>query len=123
MVDAVSTGSFSEMVTADERKQIVSEICGVLEGPSVADRIRAVLPREPVPGRPRRPHYAHRSEVVGDGDRQPHLRLSRPFPRGRGGADRKGRAKAEGTNDQAWQIAPAEYVEKKATWEAMIISG
>ena len=46
MVDAVTTGSFSEMVTDAEREEIVSSICGFWHGRGVADRIKAVLPSD-----------------------------------------------------------------------------
>ncbi len=46
MVDAVTTGSFSEMVTDAEREEIVSNICGFWHGRGVADRIKAVLPKD-----------------------------------------------------------------------------
>ena len=123
MVDAVSTGSFSEMVTADERKQIVSEICGFWNGRSVADRIRAVLPRELCPDVLEgliTPIEAKLWEmgIVSHTYDYPAL-----FREGVAARIEKAERKLRELNDRAWQIAPAEYVEKKATWEAMILSG
>ena len=73
MVDAVSTGSFSEMVTDAEREEIVSEICAVLARPERCGPYQGSPARRTVPGRSRRPRHPDRGEVMGDGNREPHL--------------------------------------------------
>ena len=73
MADAVTTGSFSEMVTDAEREEIVSQILRVL-GRSGRRRSDQGSPaRGPVSRRHPRLPQPHRGEVVGDGTRQPGL--------------------------------------------------
>ncbi len=123
MVDAVSTGSFSEMVTDAEREEIVSKICAFWIGRSVADRIRAVLPKDlcqdVLQGFPS-PIEAKLWEMgpVSQAYDFPLL-----FRQGVQARIETAARKLRELDDHADPIPPAEYLEKKTNWEAMIISG
>ena len=123
MVDAVSTGSFSQMVTDAEREEIVSEICRFWHGRSVADRIRAILPRDlcidvfeglatPIEAK------LWEMGIVCHTYDYPAF-----FKEGVQARIETAERKLKELNDRAWETAPAEYVEKKTNWEAMVLSG
>jgi len=123
MVDAVSTGSFSEMVSDAEREEIVSEICGFWHGRSVADRIRAVLPRDlcvdvfeglatPIEAK------LWEMGIVSQTHDYPAL-----FREGVQARIETAERKLKDLNERAYEIPPAEFLEKKTNWEAMVLSG
>jgi formate C-acetyltransferase len=123
MVDAVSGGSFSEMVTDAERKEIVSSICAYWKGRCVADRIRAVLPKDlcvdvleglvtPIEAK------LWEMGIVNHAYDYPTL-----FKEGLQVRIERAQEKLKDLNDHASEIPPAEYIEKKTNWEAMVISG
>jgi pyruvate formate-lyase/glycerol dehydratase family glycyl radical enzyme len=123
MADAVTTGSFSEMVTDAEREEIVSQICAFWDGRGVADRIKAVLPedlcQDVIQGFPS-PIEAKLWEMgpVSQAYEFPVL-----FKQGVQARIETAQQKLKELNDRAEQIPPAEYLEKKTNWEAMIIGG
>lgn len=123
MIDAVSSGSFSDMVTDAEREEIVSHICGYWKGRSVADRIRAILPRDlcaDVLEGLVTPIEAKLWEMGIVNHAYDWAMLFREGVQTR--IDRAEQNLRE-LNERASEISPAEYLEKKTNWEAMIISG
>jgi formate C-acetyltransferase len=123
MVEAVSTGNFSEMVTDAEREEIISEICGFWHGRSVADRIRAVLPKDLCPDvfeGLATPIEAKLWEmgIVSQTHDYPAL-----FRDGVQARIETAERKLKELNERAHETPPAEYLEKQTNWEAMVLSG
>ena len=123
MVDAVSTGSFSTMVTDAEREEIVSDICAFWDGRGVADRIKAVLPedlcQDVLQGFPS-PIEAKLWEMgpVSQAYDFPLL-----FKQGVQARIETAERKLQELDDRRDKLPPAEYLEKKTNWEAMVLSG
>ena len=123
MVDAVTTGSFSEMVTDAERKEIVSNICEFWDGRSLADRIKAILPKEEcqdvLQGFP--------SPIEAKMWEQGPVSVAYEFPvlfkQGVQARIETAKRKLKELNQRGAGMPPAEYLEKKTNWEAMIIAG
>jgi formate C-acetyltransferase len=123
MPPAVTDGGFSEMVTDAEREEIVSSICAFWNGRSVADRIKANLPRElcldvfeglstPIEAK------LWEMGIVSTAPDYPAL-----FKEGVMARIERAESSLRELDRRASEISPSEYIEKKNNWEAMIISG
>jgi formate C-acetyltransferase len=123
MVEAVSTGSFSKMVTDDERKEIISEICGFWNGRGVADRIKAVLPRELCPDVLEGLTTPIEAKLWEMGIVNHTYDYAALFQEGVAARIETAERKLKELNERACEIPPAEYVGKKTNWEAMVLSG
>jgi formate C-acetyltransferase len=123
MPAAVTGGGFSEMVTDAEREEIVSSICAFWNGRSVADRIKAVLPRDLCPdvfeglSTPIEPKLWEMG-IVSMAPDYPAL-----LKEGINARIERAERKLKELDRNASEIPPSEYMEKRNNWEAMITSG
>jgi len=129
MPDGVTTGGFSEMVTEEERKEIVEDICEYWKGRCVRDRIFDAMPEFIVPfvDNPANPSVfpqtwdEHRTLLAQDWESL--------FKEGLQARIDKAEAKLKELEVESWKVDrigemdAAEYLEKKHEWEAMAISG
>ena len=122
MPDAVTTGGFSQMVTEEERKEIIEDICEYWKGRCVVDRIWDALPNF------MRPLAAERLNSVGvtpceDSHTITGYDYEPLFKEGLQARIDKVEAKLKELEDRIGEMDPAEYLEKKHEWQAMAISG
>jgi len=123
MPAAVTDGGFSEMVTSEEREEIVSDICAFWNGRSVADRIRAILPRESCPDVFEGLATPIEAKLWEMGIVNHTYDYQTLFNEGVAARIEKAERKLKELDNTISEIPPAEYIEKKNNWQAMIISG
>ena len=123
MSDAVTSGGFSEMVTDVEREEIVSDICMFWNGFSVADRIKAIIPRDICSDVFEGLVTPIEAKLWEMGIVNPTYDYSALLKEGINARIEKAEYKLKELNIRAHEIPPSEYIEKKNNWEAMIISG
>jgi pyruvate formate-lyase/glycerol dehydratase family glycyl radical enzyme len=124
MPDGVTTGGYSQMVTEEERKEIVEDICKYWEGKCVRDRIWDEMPSflQPIVGKDPTstsvyPQTWEESRTVPGYDYEP------LFKEGLQARIDKVEAKLKELEYRIGEMNPAEYMEKKHEWQAMAICG
>ena len=124
MPEAVTNGGYSEMVTAADRKEIVEEICEYWKGRCVRDRIAASLPEEwePVLGTGLGASSVNFS-VWEEGRALASYEYELLFKEGLKARIDRVEAKLKELGSKIGEMSPAEYLEKKNNWEAMVICG
>jgi formate C-acetyltransferase len=122
--EAVTTGGFSEMVTDEERKEIVEDICEYWKDRCMLARIEAALPEE------LRPYVEWRTDIkpmvydISDvGKTVPGYDYDSLFKEGLKARIERIEANLRQLDSEAWQMNPAEYLEKKNNWQAMAMCG
>lgn len=123
MPDAVNGGTFSDMVTDAERKEIVNDICAFWNGRCVGDRIKAILPRDLCQDVLEGLATPIEAKLWEMGIVCPTFDYPELFKKGVQVRIGTAEQKLQELNAKITQMPPAEYVQKKLNWEAMIISG
>ena len=123
MPDAVTNGGFSEMVTDAERQEIINDICRYWEGKCVSDRIKAAIPHAMAPDILEglaTPIEAALWEmgIVGFVYDYPVL-----FKQGLLARIQIAEGKLADLGKQVLDTPPAEFVEQRTNWQAMIMCG
>ena len=119
--ESVTTGGFSEMVTDDERKEIVEDICEYWKDKSVAARIRMSLPEDMAPV-----IMAYGASVLHmweEGRVTPAYDWEMLFKQGLKSRIEAIEAKLRDLDSKVSELDPAEYLEKKYNWQAMARCG
>ena len=123
MPDGVTTGGFSEMVTEEERKEIIEDICEYWEGRSVRDRIWDAMPDfiRPLVA----DHIGWSLSVLSYEESRtlPAYDYNPLFKQGLQARIDKVEAKLKELEDRIGEMDPAEYLEKRHEWQAMAICG
>ena len=123
MPDAVTNGGFSEMVTDAERDEIINDICAYWEGRCVSDRIKAAIPHQIAPDILEglaTPIEAALWEmgIVGFVYDYPTL-----FKQGLLARIEVAERTLADLENHVLDTAPAEFVDKRTNWQAMIMCG
>jgi len=124
MPDGVTTGGFSDMVTEEERKEIVEDICEYWEGRCLRDRIWDEMPSflRPIVGKD--PTAASVYPQTWEESRAlPGYDYESLYKGGLQARIDKVEAKLKELEDRIGEMDPAEYLEKKHEWQAMAICG
>ena len=121
MPEAITTGGFSEMVTEEERREIVEDICPYWGDKSVAARIKASLPHDMAPmmlayG----PFCAYTWE---QGRVVPAYDWEMLYKQGLKARIEAVEAKLRELDSRVTELDPGEYLEKRWNWEAMARCG
>jgi pyruvate formate-lyase/glycerol dehydratase family glycyl radical enzyme len=123
MPEAVTTGGFSEMVTGEDRKEIVEDICEYWKGRCVVDRIWDAMPdfMRPLLAE----HIGWSLSVLSFEESRtlPPYDYEPLFKEGIQTRIDKAEAKLKELEDRIGEMDPAEYLEKKHEWQAMAICG
>ena len=117
VVDAVTTGGFSEMVTEEEREEIVGDICEHWKDKSVAARIRESLPKEMIPLICT--YGASIDSIWEEGRVGPAYDWEMLFRQGLQARVDAVEVKLKELDARVTEMNPAEYLQKKYNWEAM----
>ena len=124
MPEGVTTGGFSEMVTEEERKEIIEDICEYWKGRCVRDRIYDEMPSflKPIVGSDPTvcsifPQTWEESRAL------PGYDYETLYREGLQARIDKIEAKLKDLEDRVGEMDPAEYLEKKHEWQAMAICG
>jgi benzylsuccinate synthase len=123
MPDAVTNGGFSEMVTDAERDEIINDICRYWEGRCVSDRIKAAIPHQIAPDILEglaTPIEAALWEMGIVGFVYDYTAL---FQQGLLARVKLAERHLAEIDEHVLTTPPAEYVEKRTNWQAMIICG
>jgi formate C-acetyltransferase len=123
MVGSVTEGSFSDMVTDAERKEIVEDICGYWSGRNVSDRVRTVLPESEFPDVWAGLASPMEAKLWEMGTVSMAYDYSELFREGVKARIRRAELSLGELEKKASQMPLAEYEEKRNNWQAMIISG
>ena len=123
MPEAVTSGSFSQMVTDEEREEIVTDICAYWKGKCVSDRIEAVLPKESVPDVLEGLATPIEGKLWEMGIVNPSYDYPALLREGLDARIRRAERKLTELDKMVHETSPAEYIEKKNNWEAMIMCG
>jgi pyruvate formate-lyase/glycerol dehydratase family glycyl radical enzyme len=123
MPDGVTTGGFSEMVTDEERREIVEDICEYWTGRCVRDRIWDSLPDHvrPMIEEPVANSVAFTAWEVSRVT--PAYDYASLFKEGLQARVEKAEAKLRELQYRVDELGPAEYMDRKHQWEAMAICG
>lgn len=123
MPDAVTTGGYSQMVTEEERKEIIEDICEYWKGRCVRDRVWDAMPdfiRPLVSGPTENSVFPQTWE---ESRTLPGYDYESLFNEGLQARIDKAEAKLKELDDRVGEMDPAEYLEKKHEWQAMAICG
>jgi len=123
MPEAVTSGGFSEMVTDDERKEIVEDICAFWKGKCISDRIKAMLPRDVVPDVLAGLATPIEAKLWEMGIVNLSYDYAALFKEGLKSMIERAEAKLKDLDRKVLVMHPAEYIEKKNNWEAMAMCG
>jgi formate C-acetyltransferase len=121
MPEAVTTGGFSEIVTDDERREIVDEICPFWERKSTAALVRSSLPEEMAPVIST--YGAFLSCLWEQGLVIPAYDWEGLFRDGLDARIAKAEVKLAELDAGVEDLDPAEYLEKRYNWQAMVRCG
>jgi pyruvate-formate lyase len=123
MPDAITNGGFSEMVTDNERQEIINDICGYWEGRCVSDRIKAAIPHAMAPDILEglaTPIEAALWEMGIVGFTYDYDAL---FQQGLLARIEIAERNLADLDEHVLDTPPAEFVEQRTNWQAMIICG
>jgi pyruvate formate-lyase/glycerol dehydratase family glycyl radical enzyme len=122
--EAVTTGGFSGMVTSEERREIVDEICAYWNDRCMLARLEAAMPQELAP------YFDWRADLkpmvydISDvGKSVPSYDFKVLYKEGLQARLERIEAKLRDLDAKACELNPAEYLEKKSDWTAMAICG
>lgn len=121
MPDAVTTGGFSEMVTEEERKEILEDICEYWKDRSVAARIKSSLPEEMVPLICT--YGASILNIWEEGRIAPAYDWETLFREGLQRRIEFAEANLRDLDSKVTEMDPGKYLEKRYNWEAMARCG
>ena len=121
MPEAVTTGGFSELVTDQERRQIVEEICPFWQKRSMAAQIKASLPEEMAPQI--NSYGAMLTNMWEQGLVIQAYDWKVLFRDGLNARIAMAEAKLAELNAKVEELNPAEYLAKRYEWQAMIRCG
>jgi len=121
MPEAVTTGGFSELVTDEERREIVEEICPFWERRSTAAIIKSSLPEEMAPVI--NTYGAFMSNMWEQGLVIPAYDWEGLFRDGLDARIAAAEAKLAELDARVEELDPAEYLEKRYNWQAMVRCG
>jgi benzylsuccinate synthase len=121
VTEAVTSGGFSKMVSEEERKEIVEDICEYWRDKSAAARIKASLPMEMAP---MLTGYATLvCNVWEEGRVIQAYDWEMLFRQGLQARVQAVEANLRNLDDRVTEMNPSEYLEKKYNWEAMARCG
>ena len=119
--EAVTRGGFSAMVTEEERREIIEDICEYWKDKSVAAQIKASLPKDMLPMILAYGSFAantwEQGRIVTAYD------WEMLFKQGLKARVEMVEAKLKELDDKVAEMNPAEYLEKRYNWEAMARCG
>ncbi|MFC2027662.1 pyruvate formate lyase family protein [Chloroflexota bacterium] len=121
MPEAVTTGGFSELVTDEERRELVEEICPFWKDRSTASIIRSSLPEEMVPLITT--YGSFMSNMWEQGLVIPAYDWESLFREGLDAKIAVAEAKLKELDAKVEEMDPAEYLEKRYNWQAMVRCG
>jgi len=124
MPDGVTTGGFSGMVTEEERKEIIEDICEYWEGRCVRDRIWEEMPSflRPIVGKDPTAVSVY-PQTWEESRALPGYDYESLYKGGLQAMIDKIETKLKELEDRVGEMDPAEYLEKKHDWQAMAICG
>lgn len=119
--DAVTTGGFSEMVTEEERREIVEDICQYWEDKCVAGLVTMSLPED------MKPMILNYGSLVCDNWKQgrfvPAYDWEMLFRQGLKARVDTIEAKLRDLDSRVMEMDPGEYLSRKYNWEAQVRCG
>ncbi len=123
MPEAVTTGGFSEMVTEEERKEIIEDICEYWKGKCVRDRIWDAMPNfiRPIVDEPASNSVTF--QTWEESRTLPGYDYESLFKEGLQARIDKVEAKLEELELGIGDLDPEKYLEKRHQWQAMAICG
>lgn len=121
MPEAVTTGGFSEIVTDEERREIVDEICPYWQERSMVGLIKSSLPEEVLPTIVT--HGAFMPNIWEQGMIIPAYDWEVLFREGVKARIEYAEAKLKELDENVLEIEPAQYLEKRYNWQAMVRCG
>jgi formate C-acetyltransferase len=123
MPEGVTTGGYSQMVSEEERKEIVEDICEYWKGRSVGDRIWDAMPDFIRPLAAEQLGWSLSVRSYEESRTIPAYDYEPLFKEGLQARIDKIETKLKELEDRIGEMDPAEYLEKKAEWQAMTICG
>jgi len=121
MPEAVTTGGFSEIVTDEERREIVEDICPYWQERSMVGLIRSSLPEEMAPTI--MSHGAFITNTWESGLLVPSYDWEVLFREGLAARIASAEASLKELDEKVAEMDPAEYLEKRYNWQAMVRCG
>jgi pyruvate formate-lyase/glycerol dehydratase family glycyl radical enzyme len=123
MPDAVTTGGYSSMVTEEERKEIIEDICAYWKDRCSRDRIAASIPEAiwPIISEPVANSVAF--TIWEESRTLPNYDYESLFKEGLKARIERAEAKLKELDSKVGEMDPAEYLKKKHEWQAMAICG
>jgi pyruvate-formate lyase len=121
MPEAVTTGGFSEIVTDEERREIIEEICPYWQERSMVGLIKSSLPEEMAPTI--MSHGAFITNTWEAGLLVPSWDWEELFREGLSARIASAEASLKELDEKVTEIDPAEYLEKRYNWQAMVRCG
>ncbi len=119
--EAVTTGGFYDIVTDDERQEIIEDICPFWERRSIQAIIKASLPEEMAPVI--NAYGVYMSNLWEQGLIIPAYDWAVLFRDGLNARIEKAESKLKDMDTKVDEMDPAEYLEKRYNWQAMIRCG
>lgn len=121
MPEAVTIGGFSDLVTDEERREIIEEICPFWQHRSTAAVIRSSLPEEMAPVI--NTYGAFMSNLWQQGLVIPGYDWEVLFREGLAARVAKAEARLKELEARVEELPPAEYLDKRYNWQAMVRCG
>ena len=121
MPEAVTTGGFSEIVTDEERREIIEDICPYWQERSMVGLIRSSLPEELAPII--MSHGAFITNTWEAGLLVPSYDWEDLFREGLAARIASAEASLKELDQKVAGMDPAEYLEKRYNWQAMVRCG
>jgi len=121
MPEAVTTGGFSEIVTDEERREIIEDICPYWQERSMVDLIKSSLPEEMAPTI--MSHGAFITNTWEAGLLVPSYDWEELFREGLAARIASAEASLKELDEKVTEMDPAEYLEKRYNWQAMVRCG
>jgi len=123
MPEAVTTGGYSQMVTKQESKEIIEDICEYWKGRSVGDRIWDVLHDITRPQAAEQLSWSLGVRSYEESRTLPAFDYEPLFKEGLKARIDKVEARLKALDSRIGEMSPAEYLENKTEWQAMAICG
>ena len=121
MPEAVTTGGFSEIVTDEERREIVEDICPYWQERSMVGLITSSLPEEMAPTI--MSHGAFITNTWEAGLLAPSYDWEDLFREGLAARIASAEASLKELDEKVSEMDPTEYLEKRYNWQAMVRCG
>lgn len=123
MPDAVTRGSFSEMVTDEEKRELIEDIYEYWKDKAVEARVKATLPEELIPIVVGTTTSSAVFNVWEEGKGAPAYDYESLMKEGLKARIERVEAKLKELDSRIAELNPAEYTKKKNNWESMARSG